>query len=50
VRTGRFGFACAPAYGSGVVTFGDGFVPGTKVPGFYLEALALFWGFGLALA
>jgi len=34
----RSGFACAPAYGSEVVAFGDAFVPGTKVPGFYLEA------------
>jgi hypothetical protein len=34
----RSGFACAPAYGSEVAAFGDDFVPGTKVPGFYLEA------------
>lgn len=41
---GRFDFACAPAYGSEVVAFGDGFVPGTEAPGFYLETLSrLFW-------
>ena len=41
---GRFGFACARAYGSKVVAFGDGFIPGTEVPGFHLEALSrLFW-------
>jgi hypothetical protein len=32
------------AYGSEVVAFGDGFIPGTKVPGFYLEALCASFG------
>jgi len=30
-------FAFALAYGSKVVAFGDGFIAGTEVPGFYLE-------------
>ena len=43
----RFGFACAPAYGSEVVAFGDASIPGTKVPGFYREALCASFGFGI---
>lgn len=35
----RSGFACARAYGNEVAAFGDGFIPGTKVPGFYRKAL-----------
>jgi hypothetical protein len=37
-RERRCGFACAPAYSSEVVAFGNSFIPGTEVPGFYLEA------------
>ena len=33
------------AYGSEVVACGDDFVPGTEVPGFYLEALCASFGF-----
>ena len=48
-ETGRSGFACAPAYGSEVVALGDGFIPGTEVPG-YLEALcASVWVWDLFL-
>ena len=32
------------AYGSEVVACGDDFVPGTEVPGFYLEALCASFG------
>jgi len=49
VRTGRFGFASAQAYGSEVVACSDGFVPGTKVPGFYLEELCASFWFGILL-
>jgi hypothetical protein len=45
-RERRFGFACALAYGSEVIAFGDDFIPGTEVPGFYLEALCTSFGFG----
>jgi len=39
------------AYGSEVIAFGDGFIPGTKVPGFYREALcASFCFLDFALA
>ena len=38
LKPSRSGFACSPAYGGEVAAFGDDFVPGTKVPGFYLEA------------
>ena len=43
-RSGRCGFAFAPAYGSEVVAFGDAFIQGTEVPCFYPRgALRLFW-------
>ena len=38
----RFGFACARAYGSEVIAFGDGFIPGTKVPALPGGTLRLF--------
>jgi hypothetical protein len=44
---GRFGFASALAYGSEVFAFGDGFISGTKVPGFCLEALCASLWFGI---
>jgi len=46
-ESGRSGFACAPAYGSEVVAFGGAFIPGTQVPGFYLEALCASLVLGL---